>query len=656
MEFKTHYAEQGSTAKLVALPMVVALTALLSGCGGGSNNLPDPGTGSTPLSTCTTTTAATCVTSQFIVDGPVVGLNYNCGIVSSVTDNTGTVSCQDRSVATFFIQSADGKKKITLGSVLIRANSDVSRQVNNDLTSITPLSLITTSRSATSLEDTNANGAVYISQLLETLRSASSPFNPDEPTSRLILDSKTLTALNLLSGDVSQSEAATPAYITKLQPVFDNLKVTLTTIQETTKRLTQGLNALQAGVYYTPNFTATLPGIANNIGTVGLSSNDNNVALLSLHNLIDRSGHVIGQGVEWFGSILPDVTNGAVTPLNLQTKKDSLYTRLVLTGINSPVTTPDVNLASFLNPVSDFMTSKYIWQPQAVKLEDNGDWTKVPGTPLSDAVFTNGRLIGGTYVVGNDQLWQNVSNLTTPTSAPLAELASWKQGLNGTDAFYKGSLTLNKTRSVSTFLDPAVIKTAANVGKGNQGIFPLHAVLTFTKLAGCTSSCTLGSVPISILTNGDIITDMNQQCLAVNPDTMKNTADVQQYRIGTLAAAFQGITNVTDRFISPIIMLSGPQFGALDGIQIGTLSLGVRAKINIVGVPNGNIHISDNTTTSTHTGEQSTDAAVYINFYDVWNAQKVNSTSQTADDIVTKRSLGTVSIKLSSCYTPPPGV
>ncbi len=209
---------------------------------------------------------------------------------------------------------------------------------------------------------------------------------------------------------------------------------------------------------------------------------------------------------------------------------------------------------------------------------------------------------------------------------------------------------------MNTFLDPKVIKTAANVGTGKVGIFPLNMVLTFTKNpTKCTSNCLLGTQAITVLANGNIITDMAQDCSPVDPVTLISQTGVQQYRIGTLGAAFQGITNVTDLFISPIIMLSGAQFGALDGIQLGTISLGIAAKINVVGAPLGNINISDNTTTSTKTGEQSTDPAVYVNFYDVWNQQKLNSTQAAADTIVTNRSSGTISAKLSSCYVPPVG-
>ncbi len=655
MDLITRDSGRGHSSKLLALPGLMVLTAVLGGCGSGSNNLADPTTTQT-IASCTSSSSETCVTSQFIVDAPVVGLNYQCGIVNGVTDNTGTVSCYDNTTATFSIQGANNGKKIILGSYLIRANRDTSRTATSQLVSITPVDLVSAAATGSSLSDPAAVGASNIAQLLETLRSTSSPYNPDEPTSRLILDSKTLTAINLLSADITAADLTTGAYADLMKPVYANLKLTPTTTTEANNRLLQGLMALQAGTYTAPLYSLPLAGVNNYVGTLASSLFDpNSAALVTLNNVIDRSGHVIGQGVEWDGSAVSD-TGGPTTTLNFLTKASAQYTKLILTGTTMPVTTPAVNIPSFINPLSNFVNSNFVWQPQAVKLNDAGVFVPQATTPLGNAIFTNGRLLGGTYVVGSSQLWQNATNNPATTVAPPAELATWSQTLNSA-LTYKGTLTLTKVRSVNTFLDPTVLKTAANVGTGKKAIFPLHAVLTFVK-GTCTSDCTLGTQAITILDNGDIITDMAQKCLPVNKTTLISDDNTQQYRIGTLGAAFQGITNISDLFISPIIMLSGSQFGALDGIQIGTQfttqALGYSAKMNVVGAINGSINISDNTTDSTSTGEQKTTPAKYVNFYDQWNNQKTVQTP--ADAIVTNRATGNVTAKLSSCYTPPVGM
>jgi hypothetical protein len=214
---------------------------------------------------------------------------------------------------------------------------------------------------------------------------------------------------------------------------------------------------------------------------------------------------------------------------------------------------------------------------------------------------------------------------------------------------------------VDTFLDPLVFKTAANVGSGNKPIFPLYGVLTFTYMDTNKVTQTLGTQGIAILANGNIVTDMNQQCLPVDPTTLKDAVGTQQYRIGLVGAAFQGITNISARYISPIFVLSGQQFGALDGVQLGTLDLSPSSKVNVQGALSGNINMSDNsnvistdsstgTVTVVSTGEQSVLPAHYVNYYDIWNANKTTQTM--ADKISVARSAGNVTMALSGCYHP----
>jgi len=357
-------------------------------------------------------------------------------------------------------------------------------------------------------------------------------------------------------------------------------------------------------------------------------------------------------GVEWNGNIAP-AGSSTPTAYNLLTSSNG-YNRLVLN--NNAVNTP-----SFLNPVSNFMNSNFVWQSQAFSLDSNGLW-QPQTSPLGTATFKNGRLLGGTYIVGSNTLWQNVSNTST-VIAPSDELATWTQSNNSITNYYNGTMNLQKSRSVDTFLDPLVFKTAANVGSGNTPIFPLYGVLTFTYTDTNKLTQTLGTQGIAILANGNIITDMNKQCLPVNPSTLIDAAGTQQYRIGVVGAAFQGITNISARYISPIIALSGQQFGALNGVQLGTVNSSPSAKVNVQAALNGSVNMSDNSNvystdsstgavTVVSTGEQSVLPAQYLNYYDFWNANKTTQTQ--ADKIAIARSSGYVSMALSGCYNPQP--
>ncbi|MDE2421856.1 MAG: hypothetical protein KGO49_11840 [Gammaproteobacteria bacterium] len=645
------------TVTLSAFP-IVALATALSGCGGASNNLPDPTASATgAIVACSSTSKTTCVTSQFIVDAPVSGLSYQCGSVNNVTDATGTVSCPDQSVATFSIQGTGGKKSITLGTYLIQSNRDVGRNATQALVNITPLDLVASSKDATSLSDANATTAVNIAQVLESLRSSSSPYTAGSPTSRLIIDSTTQDKINLLASNIIAGDFASDAAATKLAPVLAGLNTTLLSTSDTIARFNQALQAIQAGAYYTnPVLIGSLSSFstaaAQQIATLATSSTTNDEALAGLSSVIDRSGYAIGLGVEWNGNIAP-AGSSTPTAYNLLTGSNG-YNRLILN--NNIVNTP-----SFLNPVSNFVNSNFVWQSQAFSLDSNGVWQQQT-TPLGAATFKNGRLLGGTYIVGSNTLWQNVSNTST-TIAPSNELATWSQNNSSITNYYNGTMNLQKSRSVDTFLDPLVFKTAANVGSGNKPIFPLYGVLTFTYTDTNKLTQTLGTQGIAILANGNIITDMNKQCLPLNANTLVDTAGTQQYRIGLVGAAFQGITNISARYISPIIVLSGQQFNALNGVQVGTINSSPSVKVNVQAALSGNVNMSDNTNvtstdsrtgtvTVTSTGEQSVLPAQYVNYYDYWNAFKTTPT--TADKISIARSAGYVTMAVSGCYNPQP--
>jgi hypothetical protein len=644
------------TMTFSALP-IVALATALSGCGqGASSNLPDPTVSATgAIVACSASSTSACVTSQFIVDAPVSGLSYQCGSVNNVTDSTGTVICPDQSVATFSVQGTNGTKSITLGTYLIQSNRDVGRNATQALVSITPLDLVTNGKNATSLSDPLATTAVNIAQVLETLRSSSSPYTDGSPTSRLIIDSATKDKINLLAANIVAGDFSSDAAATKLAPVIAGLNTSLVSTVDTTKRFNQALQAIQAGVYYTnPLFNSTISNFTTSsvqqTATLATSNTTNDQALVGLSSIVDRSGFSVGLGVEWNGNIAPA---GSTTPTayNLLTGSNG-YNRLVLN--NNTLNTP-----SFLNPVSNFLNTNYIWQSQAFALDANGVWQ--PGnSPLGSATFVNGRLLGGTYIVGNNTLWQNVSNTST-LIAPSNELSTWSQSSNSVPNYYTGTMNLQKSRSVDTFLDPLVFTTAANVGSGNKPIFPLYGVLTFTYTDTNSQNQTLGTQGVAILANGNIITDMKNQCLPADPSTLVDAAGTQQYRIGLVGAAFQGITNISARYISPIIVLGGQQFGALNGVEMGTLDLSPSVKVNVQSALTGSINITDNSNVSSQdattgavtivsTGEQSVLPAKYVNYYDVWNANKTTQTQ--ADKISIARSSGNVTMALSGCYIP----
>ena len=101
----------------IKLAGALTLTALLAACSSAENNFTQPGFGLGATNECN---LDRCVTSEFTL-APTEGLGYRCGIYTSVTDQTGTLSCLPGDRVQVFVGDPDGTRNIFFGDTLIDA-------------------------------------------------------------------------------------------------------------------------------------------------------------------------------------------------------------------------------------------------------------------------------------------------------------------------------------------------------------------------------------------------------------------------------------------------------------------------------------------------------------------------------------------------------
>jgi hypothetical protein len=666
-----------SDMKKHGLDRVLALTALslaLAGCSAGSNTLNDP-SASSVVSTCTGTD---CVPLEF-TDDPVAGLNYTCGTVQNETDATGIATCHNDTDVTFYLKANAGARRVILGTVHVNAVRSVTDDEvtggNSPLIRITPRDLVANPAALTSLEGSSAAAAINITRLLHALRernvdasgltldTEAFPYVESAPVNRIVIKNSLKAGIDKLSEDVLATSFADGTFEAKLQPWLTSSKITLISVADAQARLMKTLKGLKAGLYFgspavtTPSVgssagTVLVDGVLVGINNLGLGvegsqvGNNNQRTTMALYMMTDRSGFTIGQGLKWTGAAAD--TKEAYS---LYINKDFVKMR------------PDNNESGF-NPITNQVNNHFTWSTEASNT-----------SPVQSVNFFQGTLIRDFVMSGSESLYRRYLGTGLASSAPVPahSVGLWSQaeavnsdGTSRTPA-YSGTATLTKASSINTFLERAVWRTKDTVAAGEVYVFPLHATFNFTYGAGTVgcgpTGCTdLPSLGVTILENGDIITDRSADtatsaanCSPIDLATLKDAAGVQEYRIGTVRAAYQVLG--ASKFLSPLILLSGSQFGALDGLQIGSLALAPRAKLDVTEVAKATLGKPALPITNASTAAESaagTADAVWANVYKSYTAVRV---SDVAGDgpVITQARLqykGVMTTQVSGCFTP----
>lgn len=644
---------------------VSLLAAGLAACSGASNTINSSAGGTDPSTRTTCNNELNCIQIEF-VDDPVINLNYSCGSVVNVTDERGVAVCPSNSRVEFYLQSTKSLRRVVLGNVLVQpAGQSILR--------ITPLDLVTNRADVTQLSSPNAVTAINIARFLQALRERDAagvelePFIATAPVNRIRVTDQLKDQLDVLTEDVLAITFGSDQFATKLLPFLEATNRTLISPEQAQARLLTTLKVIKTGVYFgTPAITLpsqlggtpALDGLTGNtqindlrLGIEGEAAPDNqssNSGLLrstmALYGLVDRDGAHVGQAMQWTGRAS---TSEGIYNLYRQNSFDKLRPANTLGGFD---------------PITDQVNGQWQWRSVS--------------TPEKIVDFNEGRLLRNYSMVGSRKLYEN---FTTDKNEPAAGIIGrWIQravaipkpdGTVENLPEIKGTATISKVASVNSFFDRTVWRTPDTIQVGQRSIFPLHATLRFrygTVQEGCPQGgCTdLPDLSVTILESGNIISDFAAgsdplgaagNCAAVNPVTLKDAEGVQEYRVGTVRAAYTG-TNPDDLFIGPTMLFSGNIFGVHDGLQIASLAATPRVKINVAGTLSNStvptINITDSSTAETESDGQ--DAAkwghiynAYLAFYDttgLTDAQK-----QIYVD-ARKKQQGTVTATVTPCY------
>lgn len=620
---------------------LTSLCVLLSACGGGSNTInenPSAGGGSGSAAIECASSDTTCVDLVFD-DTPVVNLNYECGKYRGLTSNTGVARCPANSNVSFYLKAADGTRRIDLGSIAVKPvrNSISSEVQDTSLIRITPKDLAesVSNTSIASLDNSSgATMAINISRLLQSIARSNlsdpnlpylgknEPYIDEAPVNRVYIDPETKAGIKKLTENVTAKDFQDKTFLSKIQPWLDDKKITLISEAEAKRRLEKVILAKNSGIFYaSPSLDSGLfqsTGVDLKLGVSG-TDGSNNTASVAMFALTSRTGNSAGYGLEWVGKASDSLAKYTVYLKNK-------YSKMRLAN-DSKVFDPYTNRFSNFN---------FTVQPKAYTEGTNAN------TYAGDTFhFANGRLIRDLAVLGSADVYNLYNGETIKDTS---ELGTWDQKSTIGVTSFSGTASVFKRGAVNTYLDPAVWRVEKLVAKGETYQFPLYATLTinyreaYTK--DCDSCAKQETLPIAILANGDIVTDGNNAsnytnstaiCNQPQKDANGNEVEVKQKLIGTIRAAFPS-TNGNDYYISPSIVISGAEFGALDGTLIG---IGDRVKINLAGIRNVNAGQRGSiNATSAELGDSDINPAIWANTYNSFTSLRVayNAANEQSKD------------------------
>lgn len=586
--------------KLRAISVLSLAIFQLSGCGEGGSNLANP-----VVDKATTITScqgeAVCVSGQF-VDEPVVGLNYSCNLVSGVTDGDGVFTCPNNSIVTFFLKASDSERKIIFGQYRFKpvAASALIQITPRDLTKVLPYY---------PEQDLDSADAIKVTNMLRLLQAFDSDgYSETNPAlNRIVIKDADKQNIDILLKDVEPSAFASKASFDALmQPVFDKMNkanaLTSITDKQAQDRFKIGLKQLNIGAY---EISPLIFPIAESVSTVSYSAmlargTTNNYSLVGLSFLIDRENKAIGTGLEWQATLSDaDITNGL------------FFQKLVTDN------TKTANTVFFDSESAGFDLSGKV---SNFKLN-------VTGTGVEREVNENGQLVRKTFfdsmmldtgviskgiILPTQGFYKKAFGVIEDTDA--ANLGTWSRRDNNNQNIKTGTYSLNLVRGAISLLEPSVWKTAENINVSEKPIFPLHLRLTFrdssedTACSVTKEGCLVGTVGISILENGNIITDMDNDCSSVDKTTLQDLAYdplkpvdssnfvgntiVQEHRLGLITTVLRDPdTKQIREAISPIMLVgawaennSDNAWRKLFGVQLGVSPL---LELDIANAVNG---------------------------------------------------------------------
>lgn len=509
-------------SKIIRVAVGLASVGLIISCGE-STNLADP---STAVSTQCTDENGLCVAGRFI-DDAVYNLDYECGKVKGKTGLDGSFSCPLGSQVTFLIKNpkdvSSAPKQIVLGEIAVQKPAFLGATIKTFFY-VTPQKLFT-----------DRVQKLNMVRLLQAL--SDNPDSADSPAYIIFLSDMNKEKLASLAASLKPedfklpiSTSADPAppsagsFDELVKPLLDAFTPAKTLISESkaSEYLQRGINSSYAGVYTSP--AGILASVVLNRDTGGMTGSntaDNKNFIATLWSVVDRKGRVMGGGVYSYeaAATLNHLLTTNPKPMELQA--------LGTPGVaQTPAWPNSANLSGL-----------------AFSLRDENKAAIDAELMITQGVIDR-EAIAGTDTPGPNGARSIYRNLFDEMDAPLGRLGRWKlkesagQTIAPDDTVY----SLVRSAPAAPALDPDLWRVIAPS-------LPLNLALTFYNSdvappCDTTNGCTMDVIKVSILADGNIVSDLNGDCNAgIDKDTLVDAASQQELPLGLVQNIFQSRPN-----------------------------------------------------------------------------------------------------------------
>lgn len=519
-------------ASRLVLGVVAALA--LSACGGsGSSGQDDPER--TPVSSCT---ADTCTGGIFT--SVTEGLNYACAAIKARTTTNGYFACPVDETVTFSITHPESSHVVQLGRIVMK----------NPFAGAADKRLYITARdlAGTATGTTIGNREQNIMALLQAL-DANTNQTPNQPSDQIVLlESQKLNFLNQLGRSLSAeldlapaafADIVNPALLAIGKPVLQDAGTSLAAIDK-------AVNSVAAGIYYSfaplsnegiNNLLGITTGLTDTPGFIGQNSSETLLGHLAI--AVDRKGRLFGFGEYVKGSNLREAPIKYLDIRNVPAYDLSLA--------------PSGN--ALLWPLNNNLRGL------SFALE-NGD-----------QISLNQGLVERGAMASNVVQYEEQYLLGTASQAA-GKLGQW----SATGTIPSGRINLYKHGYIFPAVTPAV---------WDEVTFPLHLTASVYKskyetvdgeerLANCTeATCLIKDVPLTLLADGNIVTDTNADCAVTDPETLHD-GTVTEQPVGMVNRAFTaadtgGVADALDvSLLFPVNVLATLPGDTRRHVELGT--------------------------------------------------------------------------------------
>ncbi|AYO55341.1 putative pilus system protein FilF [Acinetobacter wuhouensis] len=642
--------------KFLAPFVLTGLTLALIGCGAEKTKVnEDPYKGVTVYSNgCDADSTDKCL--GFYVDYPIEGLNFDCS--TNTTENFETQiegglasgGCLIGDKAKFYIQGSESSRRITLGDVDLSKIRPLKVAGQPAAIGLIDIASAMTGKAPTSMtmSDDTFKVMVGLTRVFQALGEQQEA-NQIGDVQPIELSANLKNNIKLISANVGVADFLDGSYVEKLKPWINVSSVSESVASTVAEKL---IKQSLVNVYST-NFYVISPLEEYMQGFTGKStSNPNKESIANMYLVTDRTGYTTGYAMQWVGIPKQIVDSEG---------KESTITKSLLKYLLISQALPqklDVGAQQgWINPLT-----RKIESPLALKSNPNA----------SDKLeIYQGTLLNNTNIASSEYMYKSATGLTTASTDPTV-YGRWRQTLNGEQL--TGNIDVFKSNSAN-YLDKNVFLTKNTVKTGEKYYFPLYANIKFNFDNSEIPAETLGIV---IDENGDIRTNLgvdgslsSNTCNDVDPITyLDKGTNVQQYRIGTTGTAY--VSGSAEKSITLRMILANPIFKNLDGAVLGLnesliiqpisgssseeeilngtrysggVRLNLQRLINDQNVASG-VNITSWGESGAVTAGWGNISAAYQAIYN----SATGNTATTEQQNLAKRTSGTLSVNLTSCY------